>query len=154
MAADAYIWTGEEGKEDMAVLDQLVDNEEMTPEQAVEKTIRLAHKPRSHPSPLATHCSATTGGIIAAAARTAPERQSKLVAYVHELRSKTVVDPKTGKAYEHDGQALWKDLPTFGYTVADELHSIPGKLSTETRLSFDTDAIRPKANTGENCKMG
>lgn len=154
MTTETYIWTGDEGKEDMEVIDQLVDNENWTPKQAVEQTIHLAYKHRSHPSPLATHCSATAGGIIAAAARTAPERQSKLVAYVHELRSKTVVDPKTGKAYEHDGQVLWKDLPTFGYTVADELHSIPGTLSEETRLSFDTNGIRPKTNTREGCKVG
>jgi hypothetical protein len=131
MAADTYVWTGNEGKEEMDILDQLVDHEEMTSEQAVNKTIELPHKSRPWPSPLAVHCGATVGGVIAAAARTAPERQSKLVDYVHKLRNKTIIDPATGKAYETDGEVLWKDLPTFGYTVADELHSIPGTVHGE-----------------------
>ncbi|KAF1916055.1 hypothetical protein BDU57DRAFT_594837 [Ampelomyces quisqualis] len=135
MTADSYVWAGDEGREDMEVLDQLVDNEDMTPDQAVEKTIQLAQKPQPYPTPLVLHCEATARGVIVAAARTSPERHSKLVAYVHKLRRKIVVDPITGRAYEHDGEVLWKDLPTFGYTIADELHSIPDPKPTPEKVA-------------------
>lgn len=134
MVAEPYVWTGDEGEPEMSVLDNLVDDENMTVEQAVQRTVKLAQTPKTFPTPLAVHCECTARGVIVAAARTAPERHSKLISYVHELRSKTVTDPSTGNPLVHDGMELWKDLPTFEYTVSDELHSIPGKYAGQKQL--------------------
>lgn len=126
MAADSYVWTGEEGKEERDAVQHLVDNGDMTPEQAVQQILDLANAPKSYPNPLALHCEATAGGLLMAAARTPAAKQSRLVAFLHELRSKTVIDPSTGEALKHDNSVVWKDLPTFGHTIADELNSFPG----------------------------
>jgi hypothetical protein len=126
MATEPYVWTGEEGKEERDIPQQLVDNEDMTPEKAVQKILSLTNAPKPYPTPLGVHCDATAGGLLMAAARTPATKQSKLVAFVHELRSRTVNDPSTGEALKHDNNVVWKDLPTFGYTIADELSSIPG----------------------------
>jgi hypothetical protein len=134
---DPYVYTGEEGSAEFSVLDSLVDEENMTPELAVQQIIDLAQTPQPYNNRFGVHCESTVSGIIRAAARTAPNQQTKLVAFIHELRRQTVIDPSTGQAYEYDGKVVWKDLPTFGYTVAYELASIPGKqLSTRvTKLS-------------------
>jgi hypothetical protein len=126
MATEPYVWTGEEGKEERDVAQRLIDNEDMTPEEAVQKILDLTNAPKSYPTPLGVHCDATAGGLLMAAARTPAAKQSKLVAFVHELRSKTVTDPSTSETLKHDNNIVWKDLPTFGYTIADELSSIPG----------------------------
>lgn len=138
MAADSYVWTGDEGKPEMNVLDDLVDEENVTVHQAVQKTIELAQTPKTFPDPLAIHCECTARGVIVAAARTAPKRQSKLINYVHELRSKSVTDVSTGEPIVHDGAALWVDLPTFERTVDEELHSIPGKHTAHNGMWCDS----------------
>jgi hypothetical protein len=56
-------------------------------------------------------------------AHTAPEAQARLVEFVHCLRATSVVREETGRLVEHGGQVVWRDLPTFGYTIADELGS-------------------------------
>jgi hypothetical protein len=124
--ADEYVYTGEEGKDESRVLDSLVDDENTTPEQAVQQIVDLTLAPKTYSRQLGDHCYFTACGLLAAAARSVPSQQSKLVAFVHKLRSKTIVDPSTGKAFEHEGSVIWTGLPTFGYTFADELHSIPG----------------------------
>ncbi|KAH7410184.1 hypothetical protein DE146DRAFT_644142 [Phaeosphaeria sp. MPI-PUGE-AT-0046c] len=134
MAADSYIWTGNEGEPEMLVLDNLVDDENTTVEQAIQKTIELAQTTKKFPNPLAIHCECTARGVIVAAARTTPERQSRLISYVHELRKTTVTSASTGESLVYDGAALWKDLPTFEYTVADDLHSIPAPRHTPEQL--------------------
>jgi hypothetical protein len=126
MATESYIWTGEEGKEERDVCQQLVDNVDTTPEEAVQQILNLTNAPKSYPTPLAVHCDATAGGLLMAAARTPAAKQSKLVAFVHELRSKTVRDLQTGGTLRHENSVVWKGLPTFGYTIADELSSLPG----------------------------
>tara|TARA_R110002003_G_scaffold6_6_gene307 strand:+ start:17548 stop:17955 length:408 start_codon:yes stop_codon:yes gene_type:complete len=123
---DDHVYNGEEGADEFRVLDTLVEDENMTPEQAVQQILDLTSAPKTYNRQLGDHCYFTARGVLDAASRTTPDQQSKLVAFVHELRTKTVTDATTGKALEHDGQIIWTGLPSFGYTIADELHSIPG----------------------------
>ncbi|KAH7091498.1 hypothetical protein FB567DRAFT_518819 [Paraphoma chrysanthemicola] len=123
--ADDYVYTGEEGADEFRVLDTLVEDEDMTPKEAVQQILRLTSAPKTYNRQLGDHCYFTARGVLGTASRTAPDQQSRLVEFVHELRSKTVNDPKTGQPLEHDGQVIWSGLPTFGYSFADELHSMP-----------------------------
>ncbi|KAF2028247.1 hypothetical protein EK21DRAFT_90805 [Setomelanomma holmii] len=123
--SDEHVYTGEEGKDEFRVLDSLVDHENMTPKQAAQQIVELTLAPKKYSRQLGDHCYFTARGLITAAARSTPDQQSKLVAFFHELRSKTVTNPSTGKPLEHEGRIIWTGLPTFGYTIADEMHSIP-----------------------------
>ncbi|PSN61518.1 hypothetical protein BS50DRAFT_651742 [Corynespora cassiicola Philippines] len=67
----------------------------------------------------------TARSIIEIAQRTPPEEQRRLVAFLHELQQVTVIDENTGKPKRNDGdgehgEIIWTELPTFGYTWADE----------------------------------
>jgi hypothetical protein len=76
------------------------------------------------------------------AQRTPPEKQSKLVAFVHELQKVKIFDQTTGKQkiYPEDqtGELLWSELPTFGVTWADEWQS----LSTHAPSSEHSNVAR------------
>jgi hypothetical protein len=130
--ADEHIYTGEEGKNELYILESLVSNDTITPDQAVQQILNLTRAPKTYSRQLGDHCYYTALGLLSTAAHTVPSKQAKLVAFVHELRSKTVTDPSSGEILEHDGEVIWKDLPTFGYTFADEMGSIPGTHITPT----------------------
>jgi hypothetical protein len=69
------------------------------------------------------HCWYTACCILEVIARTAPDEQSRLVAFIHHLRATTVNWESTGQPIVHRERLVWRDLPTFGYTIADELGS-------------------------------
>lgn len=101
----------------------LVHEPDATVAHAVQQTIEICE-----PS-----CTAYTLSEIAQ--QTPPEKQSKLVAFVHELQKVQILDEKTGKQniYPEDqtGELLWSELPTFGVTWADEWQSLtPTSLNT------------------------
>jgi len=123
---DSYVYTGEEGKNELRILETLIADKDMTPEQAVKQIVDLTQAPQAHSRQIGDHCYYTARSLMSTAASTAPDEQQKLVAFFHELRNKTITDPSTGKVREHDGRAIWTGLPTFGYTFADDLNSIPG----------------------------
>lgn len=67
----------------------------------------------------------TACSFLEMAARTAPEQQSRLIDLLLSLRSVTLTDPSTDKpwTFEDGAGVVWQDLPTFGYTIADEMGS-------------------------------
>jgi hypothetical protein len=121
----------EPGAKEMDILLSLVDDENITPEQAVQQIIAITEATKSQENDLGNHCYFTASAVLYVASSNAPDKHSKLLAFIHELRSKTVTDSSTGEALLHDTVVVWKDLPTFGYTIADELNSIPGKIPTQ-----------------------
>jgi hypothetical protein len=145
----------EPGAKEMDILLSLVDDENMTPEQAVEKIIAITEATKSQENELGNHCYFTASAVLHAAGSNAPDKHSKLLDFIQLLRSRTVTDPSTGEALLHDTVVVWKDLPTFGYTNADELNSIPGKMPprhdlAEARLK----STRLEANTRKSEEMG
>ncbi|KAJ4318348.1 hypothetical protein N0V94_004478 [Neodidymelliopsis sp. IMI 364377] len=69
------------------------------------------------------------------AARTAPEHQSKLIVFLYLLRSITLKNPDSDELWEvvKGEGVVWKDLPTFGYTIADEMGSFDGQETEYTQ---------------------
>lgn len=51
------------------------------------------------------------------------EGRSKLVDFELELQKQDILNPASGMRMDNDGDLIWQDLPTFGYTFVDELGS-------------------------------
>lgn len=126
--SSTYQYTGEEGKHELRILASLIDQPDTTPEETVEQINKLTLAPKTYDRQLGDHCYFTAVALLSAAARTSPDRQAKLISFLHKLRSTTVNDPSSGEPLEHEDRIIWSGLPTFGYTFADELNSIPGML--------------------------
>lgn len=118
-------YVSEVGGKEFRIIASLVTNANITLQIAIEQILALTRGCKNRSLELGNHCSAVAGSVLWTAARTAPDDQHKLVAFFHELRSQTVTELTTGEVLEYDRETLWRDMPTFGYTFADELHSIP-----------------------------
>jgi hypothetical protein len=75
---------------------------------------------------IGNHCWVTACCFLELAARTAPEQQIRLVELLLSLRSVVLTDSSTDAplAFEDGEGVIWQDLPTFGYTIADEMGSL------------------------------
>ncbi|KAF2823055.1 hypothetical protein CC86DRAFT_372782 [Ophiobolus disseminans] len=135
--------TQDEGSEEFRILKALIANKDMTPEQAVTQIICLTQAPQTRGRQLANHCYFTARALMTTAAESAPEEQHKLITFLNQLRSNAVTDPETGEVLEHDGKVVWEGLPTFGYTLADDLHAIggPNPSPEEAKQSLNTIAF-------------
>jgi hypothetical protein len=93
-------------------LADLVYRPDSTVSQAVQQTVQICE-----PSSTAYHLSEL-------AQQTPPEKQQKLVSFVHELQKVKIIDENTGKQKIYPevgtGELLWSELPDFGVTWADE----------------------------------
>ncbi|KAE9401225.1 hypothetical protein BT96DRAFT_856685 [Gymnopus androsaceus JB14] len=78
--------------------------------------------------------------LVEVVERTPPSQQSKLVQFLYQLREKTVTDPITSEPLKVDGEVVWTDLPTLGYTWADEINSFCKQLSV--RLEDTPDKLQ------------
>jgi hypothetical protein len=92
-----------------------------SPADAVQRLVELTRA--CGPAEVGDHCWYTACCLLEVIAHTAPEAQARLVEFVHCLRATSVVREETGRLVEHGGQVVWRDLPTFGYPIADELGS-------------------------------
>ncbi|KAH8696980.1 hypothetical protein GQ44DRAFT_718617 [Phaeosphaeriaceae sp. PMI808] len=123
--SEPHIYTGEEGKVVLRILKSLISNDEATPEQAVQQIVDIVLAPEKYRGQLGDTCYYTAQGLLDVAAHTAPDKQHKLVTFLHKLRNKIVTNPSTGHIIKHEDRVLFTGLPSFGYTFADALHSIP-----------------------------
>lgn len=99
----------------------LVSSPDASPADAVQRLVELTRACRR--TEIGDHCYYTVSCLLEVVAHTPPEAQAGLVGFVHCLRATTVVREESGRPIEHAGRVVWKDLPTFGYTIADELGS-------------------------------
>lgn len=56
--------------------------------------------------------------IFAVVGRTPPERQTRLVQFLDQLKGRTVVDAQ-GQPLSYEGGVVWKDLPSLGWIARD-----------------------------------
>ncbi|KXX73226.1 hypothetical protein MMYC01_210222 [Madurella mycetomatis] len=56
--------------------------------------------------------------IFAVVGRTPPERQTRLVQFLGQLKDRTVVDTQ-GQPLSYEGGVVWRDLPSFGWIARD-----------------------------------
>jgi hypothetical protein len=101
-------------------LDKVV-KEEITAQDAVQDLINITM------SALSIHGPNKQGGIglpdynvsltvIELAQRLEPSKHTKLVEFISHLQKKVAVDPSTNEPLRVQGDTLWTDMPSFGYT--------------------------------------
>ena len=90
------------------------------------------------PLDLGNHLWHSAISIIEIAKRSPPDKHLRLIQCVVQLRGTQMMDPRTGKAATHDGQVVWRQLPTFGYTAADEWHAA-SELTTDSIATLFVD---------------
>ncbi|KAF3041421.1 hypothetical protein E8E11_004397 [Didymella keratinophila] len=97
-------------------------------EDAIHQLVDLTHKAALEEE-IGNHCWVTACCFLELAARTAPEQQNRLVELLLSLRSIILTDSSTDAplAFEDGEGVIWQDLPTFGYTIADEMGSFDGQ---------------------------
>ncbi len=111
-----------ETKQEFKFLNTLVQNPDASPADTVQQIRSLTLASAEKPDP-DSHLYYTACGVLEVAARTSPAQQRKLIAVIHQLQSIAATDPTTGTPLRHDGDLIFTDLPTFGYTFSDELGS-------------------------------
>ncbi|KAH8722802.1 hypothetical protein GQ44DRAFT_729205 [Phaeosphaeriaceae sp. PMI808] len=121
--ADTSLDPEQNGTNELPIVNSMVDREDVTPEEAVQQIIKLTST--RTPDQLQNHVYFTGLSVVSASRCTAPEKQSRLVDFVFELRKHSVTDPATGAALILDGQEVWKHLPTMGWSFTDLLCSFP-----------------------------
>lgn len=113
-----------EQKPEFKLLETYLQHSDVTLENAIHQLVDLTHKSALEET-TGNHCWITACCFLELAARTAPEQQNKLVELLLLLRSVVVTDSSTNMplAFEDGEGVIWQDLPTFGYTIADEMGS-------------------------------
>ncbi|KAF2134051.1 hypothetical protein P153DRAFT_353260 [Dothidotthia symphoricarpi CBS 119687] len=111
-------------KQEFKILVSMVKQPATLPENAVKHLAELSLQCKADDG-LGDHCYYTACSFLEVVALTMPDQQHDLLAFIHQLRATTLTDPVTGEAILYDG-VVWRDLPTFGYTIADELGSFSG----------------------------
>jgi hypothetical protein len=126
--------TQEPGAREMNILLSLVNDEDMTPEKARQQIIVITEATKSQKDQIGNHCYFTASAVLEAARRSTPDKHPKIIEFIHKLRGQNVIEPGTFDALVHDREVVWKDLPTFGYTFADELNSFPGRTPAQHKF--------------------
>jgi hypothetical protein len=113
-----------EQKPEFQLVQTFSQQSEITLEDAIHQLVDLTHKAALEEE-IGNHCWITACCFLELAARTAPEQQSRLVELLLSLRSVVLTDSSTDAplAFEDGEGIVWQDLPTFGYTIADEMGS-------------------------------
>jgi hypothetical protein len=115
-------WTSElQQRPEFYIAASLSTSPDASPADAAQRLVELTRA--CGQSEIGDHCWYTACCLLEVIAHTAPQAQARLVAFVHCLRATTVLCEETGRPVEHGGSVVWRDLPTFGYTISDELGS-------------------------------
>ncbi|KAJ4340460.1 hypothetical protein N0V87_002444 [Didymella glomerata] len=117
-----------EQKPEFRLVHVFSQSREVTLEDAIHQLVDLTHKAALEEE-IGNHCWVTACCFLELAARTAPEHQSRLIELLLALRSVVLTDSSTDAplAFEDGEGVIWQDLPTFGYTIADEMGSFDGQ---------------------------
>ncbi|KAJ4380016.1 hypothetical protein N0V86_004323 [Didymella sp. IMI 355093] len=123
-----------EQKPEFQLVQTFSQQSEITLEDAIHQLVDLTHNAALEEE-IGNHCWVTACCFLELAARTAPEQQSRLVELLLSLRSVVLTDSSTDAplAFEDGEGIVWQDLPTFGYTIADEMGSFDGQEQAYTQ---------------------
>lgn len=113
-----------EQKPEFRLIYEFAQSREVTLEDAILQLVDLTHKAALEEE-IGNHCWVTACCFLELAARTPPEQQNGLIELLLSLRSVVLTDSSTDAplAFEDGEGVIWQDLPTFGYTIADEMGS-------------------------------
>lgn len=131
-------------------LDKVV-KEEVTASYAVQDLINMTM------SALSIHGPNKQGGVglpdynvslavMELAQRLDPSKHTKLVEFISHLQKQVAVDPSTNEPLRVQGDTLWTDMPSFGYTELETWYEFggdyKGDLSSNLK-SQNANAYRP-----------
>lgn len=108
------------------IINQLVQQPDTSVSDALDQFSRLTSSliNTDNADPVGVHPWHTFCSLIEVAKRTDHEKQAKLVEFVVSLQKVKVVNPTTGEQLKSGGQLLWTEMPTLGYTAADDWNEI------------------------------
>jgi hypothetical protein len=139
-----------ENSVEFKLLDKVI-KDEVTAQDAVQEVINMTM------TALSIHGPNKQGGIglpdynislavMELAQRLEPSKHTKLVEFVSHLQKQTAVDPSTNEPLTVQGDILWTDMPSFGYTELETWYEFGGdyKGNTSSNLnSLTANACRP-----------
>ena len=131
-----------ETTQEFRLLRALVLQPDVSPESALQKVLKLTASHIGNEKSLGQHCYDMACSHVELAARSLPDQQTKLVELFNLLQDTMVTDPTTGEPLKYDGDVVWKETPTFGYTFADELGTYSKPLHCGTDSSLLTLSCR------------
>ncbi|CAI7563871.1 unnamed protein product [Penicillium pancosmium] len=123
-------------------LDKVV-KEEFTAQDAVQDLINMTM------SALSIHGSNKQGGIglpdynvslavMELAQRLEPSKHTKLVEFISHLQKQVAVDPSTNEPLRVQGDTLWTDMPSFGYTELETWYEFGGDYKDPCDATLDS----------------
>lgn len=125
------------------ILNVLITDIHISPAQTVEVIVGRTETLKVDGTGLGNHFYTTACIILELAGKTTFENQAKLVAVVLGLHQITLLDPTTGEPLKYDGDVVWRELPTFGYTFVDEICAY----SKTSIFEFSTDLVLTPSQT-------
>jgi hypothetical protein len=119
-----------ENSAEFKMLDKVV-KEEVTTQEAVQHLINMTM------SELSTHGPNKMEGIglpdynvslavMELAQRLEPSEHTKLVEFICHVQKQVAIDPSTKEPLRVQGDILWTDMPSFGYTELETWHEFGG----------------------------
>ncbi|KAL4888819.1 hypothetical protein BDV59DRAFT_210937 [Aspergillus ambiguus] len=131
-----------ENSVEFKLLDEIVRGE-TTVQDAVQNIINLTM------SALSVHGPAKQGGIglpdynvslavMELAQRLEPSKHTKLVEFISHLQNQIAVDPSTNEPLKVQGDTLWTDMPSFGYTELETWYEFGGEYKDPCDTALDS----------------
>lgn len=63
-----------------------------------------------------------------------PIKRNKLIQFLDNLQKQTATHPSTGETLKFQGNTLWVDLPSFGYTETETWYGFGGDYTGKISL--------------------
>lgn len=113
-----------EERPEFKLLHSFLQQSDVSQDDTIHQLVELTHQSALDDT-IGNHCWMTACSFLELAGRTAPEQQSRIIGLLLSLRSVILTDTSSNEPWTfEDGQGIvWQDLPTFGYTIADEMGS-------------------------------
>ncbi|KAL1861254.1 hypothetical protein Plec18170_001769 [Paecilomyces lecythidis] len=120
-----------ESSEEFKVLDR-VASDNATVDEALQKVIDMTavattvHGPNSLKGAGLVDYNVALA-VLELSQRLEPTKHGKLVEFISKLQKQTATDPLTGEPQKIQGDTLWTDLPSFGYTELETWYEFGGE---------------------------
>ncbi|RHZ68722.1 hypothetical protein CDV55_105436 [Aspergillus turcosus] len=139
-----------ENSVEFKLLDKVV-KEEVTVQDAVQEVINMTM------TALSIHGPNKQGGIglpdynislavMELAQRLEPSKHIKLVEFVSHLQKQVAIDPSTNEPLRVQGDTLWTDMPSFGYTELETWYEFGGDYKDPCDSTLDSEQRSRWAN--------
>ena len=84
--------------------------------------------------------------VMELAQRLEPSKHTKLVEFISHLQKQVAIDPSSNEPLRVQGDTLWTDMPSFGYTELETWYEFGGDYKGDLSSNLDnhnTNACRP-----------